>query len=108
MSHNLSADHIPVIVAYEPVWAFGTGLMPSSEIIIETIQHIRQILRQSSNGASATRILYGSSAEDDSAARIVSLAGVVGLLVGGALLNAQRFNQMLTVVSETNWDVLRD
>lgn len=108
LSYNMSAGVVPAIVAYEPVWAIGTGLIPSTDIIIETIHHIRKTLTHGDRGKSATRILYGGSADEKSAARIVGLAGVDGLLVGGASLDAQRFKQMLTSVSETNWDVLRD
>lgn len=98
----------PSLVAYEPVWAIGTGLIPTSEIIVETISYIREQLGAKTGAQSSLRVLYGGSADETSAARLVSLDGVSGLLVGGASLDARRFGAMISSVAETNWDVLRD
>lgn len=105
---GLQGAHKPTLVAYEPVWAIGTGRVPSSQIIVETIRHIGDTLHCGKTDTGVIRVLYGGSVDETSAARIACLDGVDGLLVGGASLDAVRFIAMLNVVAETNWDVLRD
>ena len=73
------------IVSYEPLWAIGTGLVPSVEEIAEIHLAIRQRI------GSEPRILYGGSVKPDNAARILSIANVDGALVGGASLKASDF-----------------
>ena len=81
-----------VVVAYEPVWAIGTGRTPSAEDIAEVHAHIRARLADISTGlAAAVRILYGGSVNADNAAAILSIDDVDGALVGGASLRADSF-----------------
>jgi triosephosphate isomerase (TIM) len=75
----------PLIVAYEPVWAIGTGLSATEEDITAMHRAIRARL------SSATRILYGGSVNPKNAATILGAAEVDGALVGGASLNADDF-----------------
>ncbi|MSP40361.1 MAG: triose-phosphate isomerase [Deltaproteobacteria bacterium] len=80
-------------IAYEPVWAIGTGLNATTEQISQVHQCIRGYL-QSAFGKSkgkAVRILYGGSVKPDNASAIASTAEVNGLLVGGASLKAETF-----------------
>src|SRR5947207_9503490 len=74
-----------LIVAYEPVWAIGTGLTPTSADITEMHAAIR------SHIPSGTRILYGGSVNPKNAAEILALSEVDGALVGGASLKAEDF-----------------
>jgi triosephosphate isomerase (TIM) len=74
-----------LVVAYEPVWAIGTGLTPTNADIVETHAAIR------GNTPSGTRILYGGSVNPKNAAEILALAEVDGALVGGASLKAEDF-----------------
>jgi triosephosphate isomerase len=74
-----------LIVAYEPVWAIGTGLTPTLADIAEMHAAIRARI------PSGTRILYGGSVNPKNAADILSLADVDGALVGGASLKADDF-----------------
>jgi triosephosphate isomerase len=74
-----------LIVAYEPVWAIGTGLTASTDDIVQMHAHIRARL------PAETRILYGGSVNPENAAGILGLAEVDGALVGGASLNAEDF-----------------
>ena len=79
-----------IIVAYEPVWAIGTGLTPNEKEIKETHLHIKSKLSQYFN--THIPILYGGSANTDNCSQIISIENVDGLLVGGASLKKHDFN----------------
>lgn len=80
------------IIAYEPVWAIGTGLTPTSDDIRKVHAHIRARLAAHFEGeAERVRILYGGSVKPDNADEIVAIANVDGALVGGASLKARDF-----------------
>jgi triosephosphate isomerase len=78
-----AADRL--IIAYEPVWAIGTGLVPTNADITEIHRAIRSRIPD------ATRILYGGSVNPKNAAEILALPEVDGALVGGASLKAEDF-----------------
>lgn len=81
-----------VVIAYEPVWAIGTGLTPTTEQISEMHNYIRGRLVQTLGEAwRGVQILYGGSVNPANAAEILSLDGVDGVLVGGASLKADSF-----------------
>jgi triosephosphate isomerase len=86
-------------IAYEPVWAIGTGKTPSSADIVQMHAHIRQALiaKLGATGA-GLRILYGGSVKPANAAEILALPGVQGALVGGASLKAQDFLAIVRAV----------
>ena len=73
------------VIAYEPVWAIGTGLTPTSGDIAEMHALIRERV------GAQTRILYGGSVKPGNAAEILAIANVNGALVGGASLKADDF-----------------
>jgi triosephosphate isomerase len=79
-------------VAYEPVWAIGTGRIPSAEDVAEMHGAIRANLeaRFGADG-SAVRILYGGSMNGDNAAGLLAIPNVDGGLIGGASLSAEKF-----------------
>lgn len=80
------------VIAYEPVWAIGTGLTPSNDEIQATHAHIRSELNgRFANAAAEMRILYGGSVKPANAQEILSLPDVNGGLVGGASLKAVDF-----------------
>ena len=80
-----------LIVAYEPIWAIGTGLTPSLPEI-EAIQAVAaDALADLFGAASAVRVLYGGSVKPSNAGDILAVAGVHGALVGGASLKAADF-----------------
>ena len=81
--------HEQVIVAYEPVWAIGTGLTPDKTEIKETHLHIKKKLDQHFN--TDIPILYGGSANAENCSQIISIDNVGGLLVGGASLKKNDF-----------------
>ncbi len=81
------------VVAYEPVWAIGTGRTPTPEDVGEVHGHIRALLRDrlGDDGAAAVRILYGGSVKAANAGELLAIDHVDGALVGGASLDAGEF-----------------
>jgi triosephosphate isomerase len=81
-----------LVVAYEPVWAIGTGLTPTVKDVEQIHQFIRQTLsdRFSREGA-GMRILYGGSVKPSNARELMGVANVNGALIGGASLKASDF-----------------
>jgi triosephosphate isomerase len=81
-----------LVVAYEPVWAIGTGLTPTAADIAEVHKLIRNKLVDRYRGAGeAMRILYGGSVKPANAKELISVENVDGALVGGASLKADEF-----------------
>jgi triosephosphate isomerase (TIM) len=80
-----------LVVAYEPVWAIGTGLVPTLDEIAQMHAVIRSFLDGRYGGAEHVRILYGGSVKPDNCAPILSVPNVDGALVGGASLKASDF-----------------
>lgn len=80
-----------VIIAYEPVWAIGTGKTPSLEDIRTTHAFIRERAQASHSLEDGLRILYGGSVKPSNAAEILAIEGVDGALVGGASLTVDDF-----------------
>ena len=85
-----SADNL--VVAYEPVWAIGTGLTPTTQDVEQIHGFIRELLIARFKGEGARiRILYGGSVKPSNAAELMAVANVNGALVGGASLKAADF-----------------
>jgi triosephosphate isomerase len=81
-----------VVVAYEPVWAIGTGLTATPDQAQEAIAFVRALIANRDTGAAEqVRILYGGSVKADGAAELLALPDVDGALVGGASLDAGDF-----------------
>ena len=91
---NISSDNIlRTIVAYEPVWAIGTGLTATPEQADDVHRLLRSLLcsRVGKNGADSMRIVYGGSVKPDNAKAIFSSPDIDGGLIGGAALVASDF-----------------
>ena len=91
---QVSADQMAnVVIAYEPVWAIGTGVTASTEQAQQAHAFLRSQLQLKFGEvvASATRILYGGSVKADNALELLSQADVDGALVGGASLKSDSF-----------------
>ena len=80
-----------LVIAYEPVWAIGTGKTPGIADIDRMHAHIRAVLAQILKDGAAVRILYGGSVKASNAAEILARPDVDGALVGGASLVADEF-----------------
>ena len=81
------------IVAYEPVWAIGSGRTPTLDRIQEVHAHIRRVIGEKldASTAAAMRLLYGGSVKPENAAELLAIEDVDGALVGGASLKADDF-----------------
>ncbi len=81
-----------LILAYEPVWAIGTGLTPTPADVVEAHGFIRaQLAARFGQAGQGIRILYGGSVKPDNAAELLAVDNVNGALVGGASLKSQDF-----------------
>jgi len=85
-------DLAKVVVAYEPVWAIGTGVVATPAQAQEVHAYIRERVRSKDSGIAQTmRLLYGGSVKADNAAELLHQADIDGALVGGASLKADSF-----------------
>ena len=99
---GLSAEEISkLVVAYEPVWAIGTGRVASAEDAQEVCAAVREALAEIADPATAAgvRVLYGGSVSAKNVAEIVGQPDVDGALVGGASLKADEFAQLSAIAA---------
>jgi triosephosphate isomerase len=89
-----------IVIAYEPIWAIGTGQVATREQVQEAIAFVRALVAdRSPDQAQRTRILYGGSVKPDNAAELVALPDVDGALVGGASLDAESFGAIVSAAA---------
>ena len=96
---NVSAD---LVIAYEPIWAIGTGLAATGEMANDTIKIIRAVLAELFDEATAQkiRILYGGSVKGSNAAEFFGQPDIDGALVGGAALKAEGFAAIVVAAQD--------
>ena len=89
-----------IVIAYEPVWAIGTGLTASIEKVEEIHAYIRGLLNEffDEDGSSLTPILYGGSVNSDNAKELINVKYVNGFLIGGASLSVEKFTDIIKIV----------
>lgn len=97
-------DLVPLdkmIIAYEPVWAIGTGDVATPEQVEEVHRHIRdQVAEKDPESAASMRILYGGSVNAGNAAGLFERVGIDGALVGGASLKAKEFSAICCAAAD--------
>jgi len=94
---GIDLDYPDLVLAYEPVWAIGTGLTPTNEEIEAVHANLRL--------KTAAPLLYGGSVKVENVSEILALTNVDGVLVGSASLSAHDFCEMIAQAAELNTDL---
>ena len=90
-----------LVVAYEPVWAIGTGKTATPEVAQEVHAFIRERLhKQFARVADSIRIQYGGSVKPENTAELMSQSDIDGALVGGASLQPEIFSQLVQIAAQ--------
>jgi len=84
-----------VVIAYEPIWAIGTGRTATPEQAQQACAFIRDVLRERGAAADSVRILYGGSVKPANAAELLAQEDIDGALVGGASLDPEEFGAIV-------------
>ena len=97
IKEGLNGVNANLVIAYEPIWAIGTGLAATADGANDTIKIIRSVLAElfSKEEAEKIRILYGGSVKGSNAAEYFSQSDIDGALVGGASLKADAFTEIV-------------
>jgi triosephosphate isomerase (TIM) len=100
LAHVSDAQLPDVVIAYEPIWAIGTGKTATPEQAQEAISFVRALVGdRSQEAAQRLRVLYGGSVKPDNAAEILAQPDVDGALVGGASLDPDGFAQIVAAAA---------
>ena len=94
------------VIAYEPVWAIGTGVTADSEQVKLAHQAVRKILVELYPGSDDIQVLYGGSVNPGNAEELISVPGVNGFLIGGASLDVDSFTSITQTVDNIQERIL--
>ena len=101
ISNNKLDNLKDLIIAYEPIWAIGTGQTATPEIAEEVHAYIRNILLNTDSKLAAnTPILYGGSVNSENAEKLFRMENINGALIGGASLKADEFSKIYNIAGE--------
>jgi len=95
---DFSSDHLgKLVIAYEPIWAIGTGKTATTEQAQEVHGFVRSLIAESFSDslAESVRILYGGSVKPDNIKELMNMPDIDGALVGGASLKAEVFSEIV-------------
>ena len=97
LDKHFANDLESLVIAYEPVWAIGTGKTATKEQAQEAHLHIRTLLEKAyaNNFSDTVRILYGGSVKPENISELMAMPDIDGALVGGASLDADSFSQII-------------
>ena len=87
-----SANHRNSLIAYEPVWAIGTGLTPT----LDEINQVHELIKNFNSNFRNFKVLYGGSVKSSNSKEITELSHVDGCLIGGASLKVDEFNEIIS------------
>ena len=90
-----------IIIAYEPVWAIGTGLNANTAQIEEAHIWIRNVIQNLYGETLKNHILYGGSVNQNNAAELINVPSVDGFLIGGASLDSKTFSMIIKTVQSS-------
>ena len=89
-----------LVIAYEPVWAIGTGLTATNDQVEIAHEVIRNFIRKNFKNSNHIHILYGGSVNSGNAKSLIQIKGVDGFLIGGASLDAESFASIINIVDQ--------
>ena len=89
-------------VAYEPVWAIGSGLTPEPKDVNEIHKYIKDVVQSNSENNLSPKVLYGGSVNEDNAESFFKEEFVDGALIGGASLDGKQFANIVNIYNEIN------
>ena len=89
LTNNL--DKKKIIIAYEPIWSIGTGLVPNNEDLTNTVKFIKKILRGIFKSKKIPPVLYGGSVDEVSVKQFKTIHEIDGFLIGGASKSDKKF-----------------
>ncbi|MFC1870737.1 triose-phosphate isomerase [Candidatus Dependentiae bacterium] len=85
----------PIIIAYEPVWAIGTGIIPETTYLKKIFEHLNALFEKIHSGP--WRIIYGGSVSEQTIPSFKDISAVTGFLIGGASLDFQKFEKIVSL-----------
>jgi triosephosphate isomerase len=95
-----------IVIAYEPVWAIGTGVTANTEQVEVAHSSVRAILKALYPESDIMHVLYGGSVKPENAEELIQISGVNGFLIGGASLDIESFTSITRIVEHVQMRTL--
>lgn len=96
---DFGLSELPIYIAYEPVWSIGTGITPSSKYLNDVFAWLEEYSQRMLGKERLVGVLYGGSVSDKTAPAFKEIQNLSGLLIGGASLDFQKFNNIVNLYS---------